>query len=579
LIIPAFRCSWTKKSLASAHTGFWQRIAFNTPSLPATFPAKETPEGKEIREKWNSTALDSWFAFSPHLAQLYTDGGVQNQSSFDCRAAGAGQLWLPTALHTAAAHRSLLETTPDAEFTTPCSPLSCSYSAEMCALHASVTAPEFLHALTECATRLRSASPPRRPFLLIVSDSLSLIEAIQKGPLLCTETYILEVILVLRTLVVESNYDVAFQFVFSHVGTSGNESVDQLVDRTITNLPTAAFLTAPVWLVDEVRAVCNFLTRQWHLSDDVRTSYRARFHGLGAPPLRQLQAWQLPRSLQIEFSRARTGTTILFGQYRITLGITSSTKCRWCFAAENPDRPAQCSSLALAEAPPVLRDSLHCCTHCYFTFETSASLRRHCDLMHNGDHGLFQPAVFICDCHRVFDTRASLRVHRQTCRLWLSSNPSRAPAMGATSVSPSDDAVDGIDDVTNSLSAMRISAEPADGSIDGDLAPALSLLSVSASSPSHSPANPRLHSPSATDPVVVSEETMLHFLTSCKGTRDLRKNVFKDLMVIDERAEFRGKFFPVLLNHPSLAFFLARLAQLPHWDPPLPAGSAPPASL
>jgi hypothetical protein len=151
--------------------------------------------------------------------------------------------------------------------------------------------------------------------------------------------------------------------------------------------------------------------------------------------------------------------------------------------------------------------------------------------------------------------------------------------MGATSVSPSDDAVDGIDDVTNSLSAMRISAEPADGSIDGDLAPALSLLSVSASSPSHSPANPRLHSPSATDPVVVSEETMLHFLTSCKGTRDLRKNVFKDLMVIDERAEFRGKFFPVLLNHPSLAFFLARLAQLPHWDPPLPAGSAPPASL
>ena len=184
-------------------------------------------------------------------------------------------------------------------------------------------------------------------------------------------------------------------------------------------------------------------------------------------PLREIATWS--RADQILFSRSRTDALPEFGTYRIRLGLTTSTACRWCglippgYPSAMPANPAhptpspmcpppasQSSSSSIPADPSLPHvptpttgpppNPRHKCPHCQYTYTTRQNMLRHLTADHAGDP-IPNAVTFTCECGKIFPKLRSRAVHRIACAVWKALVPmadrpaAQLPPQSAESVS------------------------------------------------------------------------------------------------------------------------------------------------
>ena len=384
----------------------------NAVGAPPTLPDKGTEEGTKLRSELNRASWDANHKRHGSFgAEIWTDGGVLHAEQPECISAAAGHLYLPPSPH------------PVATFGTSAGRLACSYTAEFVALSGS---------LAQFAPQI-----PDGTVVLIAVDSQSLLQALSKGPLLTEEDHEDQLWFDFLAMA-KRGCTLVIQFFYSHVDfPPRNSTVDEAVTRLLED-PTLDHDTPGLWLTDVVRATHRFLYHAWlqTLADP-----RVTLCGLGRSPLREIATWS--RADQILFSRSRTDALPEFGTYRIRLGLTTSTACRWCglippgYPSSMPDDPAHPtpSSLSPPPASPTFSSSTstdppqplvttgppqnprHKCPHCQYTYTTRQNMLRHLTAEHAGDP-IPNAATYTCECGKTFPKPRSRAVHRIACAVW-----------------------------------------------------------------------------------------------------------------------------------------------------------------
>lgn len=168
-------------------------------------------------------------------------------------------------------------------------------------------------------------------WLLIGADTQSGLKELESGPLRVKEEYMTAIWQDLITLAT-AGWNVVLMFVYSHVGGAPrNERVDKACETHLDSVSDQEVLDAPVWQTDVVRLIRQELRSEWMDSPGVKQSSRQRLLGQtkrGAP-LRQMHDANMPRTQQIDFSRARTNTLRWAGPV-YQLQMRSPPHCRLC---------------------------------------------------------------------------------------------------------------------------------------------------------------------------------------------------------------------------------------------------------
>ena len=96
-------------------------------------------------------------------------------------------------------------------------------------------------------------------------------------------------------------------------------------------------LRFPARHTDVVRATQRHLYQAW--LEQAANDPRVQLCGDGKAPLAAMQHW--PRDDQVLLSRSRTDTLPELGTYRLRLGLTTNTACRWCGLQPPPQHDAE----------------------------------------------------------------------------------------------------------------------------------------------------------------------------------------------------------------------------------------------
>ena len=238
----------------------------------------------------------------------------------------------------------------------------------------------------------------RRPTVVFLSDSQSLLRSLQKGPLLNrTDPVLYDIWLHLQQL--SKHARVSLQHVRSHCGIEGNEIVDKLADEA-SKLPQTG---VPNQLRDIVAAAKQQLRvkRASQIACERVSSHR--FLVLGHERRQKLSKTQmLPRRIERQLAQLRTGKHPLVGTFHRAIFPMEHPSCRWCESAIHDQQKTQIQlAAAAAEAhqrrvndeigDPYLNRTKgftdpHYCPDCYKqnpnnpqqgVFQTKRNLHRH----------------------------------------------------------------------------------------------------------------------------------------------------------------------------------------------------------
>jgi ribonuclease HI len=227
-----------------------------------------------------------------------------------------------------------------------CGTLACSFRAE---------AVTFEYALDELLTTLPARADGR--WILMITDSNSLLSQLQTGPLRHTSSAIRQRIWYKLLLLASRGYFMVLQFVFAHCGVEFNEAADEAAgDANATLDPADA---TPTWIVDSNRAI----RAQLGLSD----------------PANKLS--ELPRAVSVWFARLRTGETFEAGPFTRRIGMFQNMACRWCSPHCHPNTaPAP----AVQSGPKLDSRAPRKCPFCDSMRANAKSLREHIRTQHPG---------------------------------------------------------------------------------------------------------------------------------------------------------------------------------------------------
>ncbi|EPY32737.1 hypothetical protein STCU_01044 [Strigomonas culicis] len=238
-----------------------------------------------------------------------------------------------------------------------CGPIACSYRTEACAMLVAfedVILPYVEDVeLTEAAEEVADANRSRR--VLIVTDSLSLVEALQTGLLTQTSTKEIEICQCLYTLC-ELKWKVHFQFVYAHCGIQANELADEVAAETMEGRMTyTREESAPIWQVDIYNALTRLLRRRW-CARMWSGTHRYELCGTRKSDISGIDLitkQPLTRRELVQLARVRCGETPLFGRLFWAVRFCPNN-CRFCNRTAEQDaalrQPFTIEDRALAEA-------------------------------------------------------------------------------------------------------------------------------------------------------------------------------------------------------------------------------------
>ncbi|RHW73180.1 reverse transcriptase [Trypanosoma brucei equiperdum] len=232
--------------------------------------------------------------------------------------------------------------------------LSCSYRAECVALKIG------LQRLLKWLPAYRS-TPSR---LSIFSDSLSMLTALQTGPLAVTDP-ILRRLWRLLLQVQRRKVRIRLQFVFGHCGVKRNEVCDDMAKKA-ADLPQLR----DTWIIDIIAYAKRVLR-----SEEVHENTH-RF-GITANHFPTKHKEELTREEETALARFRVGSSRHYGWMFRKINPSVPPQCRWC----NPQHAA--IGPTIQTAPPVATRTLQRtseptkCTECDATYQCRSSAVTH----------------------------------------------------------------------------------------------------------------------------------------------------------------------------------------------------------
>ena len=159
------------------------------------------------------------------------------------------------------------------------------------------------------------------PSLRLLSDSLSALTLLTKGPPLLLSSTLHRIWSLIRTLD-DAGVKTHFQWVPAHCGVHGNESADVLAKSGLS-LPSN---TVPISHSSALCVIRSSLLRPW------RSSFSTNFLQCQVPRPSPTETL-LPRSVRCELSRLRSnGHSLLLPSYSFRIGKSSSPACPSCGA-------------------------------------------------------------------------------------------------------------------------------------------------------------------------------------------------------------------------------------------------------
>ncbi|PWV11262.1 putative RNase H [Trypanosoma cruzi] len=272
----------------------------------------------------------------------------------------------------------------------------------------------------------------RRKTLLVVTDSQSLLAALNKGPLSQTDWTEDQIWQRLLTLTC-AGWSVHLQFCYGHCGVHANELADQYATQTMATGKYTEQGIAPLWHTDLLTCFTAQLTNKWR-STIRQDTHRYLLCGtrpsdLGGKDLITQEV--LHRQELVHLARARCGESELWG--RLYWAVRDCTnQCRFCnispeqsaYMCSNNDPTAPGTdtvppSAREEDVSPVSRRTLtrrrkEKCPHCDSTLTGFSGLVSHCRSFHP-EHPPPLPELKCDFCDMVFPTRRSTAQHRSRC--------------------------------------------------------------------------------------------------------------------------------------------------------------------
>ena len=263
-------------------------------------------------------------------------------------------------------------TRPPRLMTCRCGFDTCSYRAEALTIEA---------ALIDILRPLSLAQHRKRFFgrrYLVVTDSQSVIRALQTGPLSQTGDTENRIWVLLMRLA-DLGVWVTLQFVYSHCGVTRNEAVDVAAKAAVAQ-PHPGLDTTPVWLTDLSRRVKARIRMQRKASLSL-TTHRESI----VPPIPQVLSAVLPRDVAVRFARLRTGETLELGIFPRRMNVFQTMACRWC-CADVHERLAPPPPPPPANTLKVVSTERQLCPECTdgYTAGDVGKLRTHYKKKHDG---------------------------------------------------------------------------------------------------------------------------------------------------------------------------------------------------
>ncbi|KAF8287462.1 putative RNase H [Trypanosoma cruzi] len=170
----------------------------------------------------------------------------------------------------------------------------------------------------------------RRKTLLVVTDSQSLLAALNKGPLSQTDWTEDQIWQRLLTLTC-AGWSVHLQFCYGHCGVHANELADQYATQTMESGQYTEQGIAPLWHTDLLTCFTTQLTNKWH-STIRQDTHRYLLCGTRPSDLsgKDLITQEvLHRQELVHLARARCGESELWG--RLYWAVRDCTnQCRFC---------------------------------------------------------------------------------------------------------------------------------------------------------------------------------------------------------------------------------------------------------
>ncbi|RNF20342.1 L1Tc protein [Trypanosoma conorhini] len=301
-----------------------------------------------------------------------------------------------------------------------CGACPCSYRAESCAL---------LLALERLiAPRIQQ----RTKTLLVVTDSQSLLAALNKGPLSQSDWVEDQIWRRLLTLT-RAGWSVHLQFCYGHCGVPANELADQYATQTMATGLYTEDRTAPLWHKDLLACLTTHLSKQW-CSSIRQDTHRYQLCG---PKPSDLSGTDLItgelmyRSELVHLARARCGESELWGRLYWAIRDCMNS-CRFCNLSQEqsavirshldptapgsedvpPTEPVAATSSS-GRRPSATRRKEKC-PHCDTTLVSFSNLTSHCRSFHP-EHPPPSPELRCDFCELVFPSRRSTAQHRTRC--------------------------------------------------------------------------------------------------------------------------------------------------------------------
>ncbi|PWU89319.1 putative trans-sialidase [Trypanosoma cruzi] len=272
----------------------------------------------------------------------------------------------------------------------------------------------------------------RRKTLLVVTDSQSLLAALNKGPLSQTDWTEDQIWQRLLTLTC-AGLSVHLQFCYGHCGVHANELADQYATQTMESGQYTEQGIAPLWHTDLLTCFTTQLTNKWR-STIRQDTHRYLLCGTRPSDLsgKDLITQEvLHRQELVHLARARCGESELWG--RLYWAVRDCTnQCRFCnispeqsaYMRSNNDPTAPGTdtvppSAREEDVSPARRRTLtrrrkEKCPHCDSTLTGFSNLVSHCRSFHP-EHPPPLPELKCDFCGKVFPTRRSTAQHRNRC--------------------------------------------------------------------------------------------------------------------------------------------------------------------
>ncbi|PWU86419.1 hypothetical protein C4B63_122g19 [Trypanosoma cruzi] len=291
--------------------------------------------------------------------------------------------------------------------------------------------------------------------LLVVTDSQSLLAALNKGPLSQTDWTEDQIWQRLLTLTC-AGWSVHLQFCYGHCGVHANELADQYATQTMESGQYTEKGIAPLWHTDLLTCFTTQLTNKWR-STIRQDTHRYLLCGTRPSDLsgKDLITQEvLHRQELVHLARARCGESELWG--RLYWAVRDCTnQCRFCnispeqsaYMRSNNDPTAPGTdtvppSAREEDVSPVMRRTVtrrrkEKCPHCDSTLTGFSNLVSHCRSFHP-EHPPPLPELKCDFCDMVFPTRRSTAQHRNRCAHNPETNRHRNSSARRQSLLPQD---------------------------------------------------------------------------------------------------------------------------------------------